>query len=138
MHRRSDARRSNIDLAGISLGIGDKFRKRAGGDRRVSQKHHREADQSGDRRDVADEIEIELFVERRVDRVSRHHVEKRVAVRQSGHDRFGRDIAAGAGPLLDEERLAQARRKPLPDQPRHKVGRAAAAEPLVMRTGRVG
>ena len=130
MHRRSYARRSDIDLAGIGLGIGDEFRKRVGGDRRIDQEHHRKSDQSGDRLDIADKIEIELLVERCVDRVRRHHVEERVAVRRSGHHRFRGDVAAGAGALLDHEGLAQARREPLPDQPRYQVWRTAAAKTL--------
>ena len=41
------------------------------------------ADDAGDRRDVADEIEIELIVERRVDRV-RSEATKRAYSRPSG------------------------------------------------------
>ena len=47
------------------------------------------AHDAGDRRDVADEIEIELVVERRVDRVARADQQQRVAVRRRAHDRLG-------------------------------------------------
>jgi len=125
MHRRSDAGRGNIDLARIGLGVGNKFRKRGGGDGRIDQEHHGKPDQPGDRRDVADKIEIQFFVECCVNRVRRHNVEKRAAVGRSRHHRLG-DVAAGAGAFLDYEGLTQALRKPSPDQPRHQVWRAAA------------
>ena len=92
-----------------------------------------------DRRDVADEIEIELVVERRVDRVRRSDQEERVAVRRRAHDRLGADIAAGARPVLDDELLAEPLRQPLTDQARDDVGRAAGGQSRrSMRTGRVG
>ena len=86
------------------------------------------ADDARDRRDVADEIEIELVVERRVDRVRRRGQEERVAVGRRVHDGLGADIAAGARPVLDDELLAEPLRQPLPHQPRDDVGRAAGAE----------
>ena len=58
-----------------------------------------------DRRDVADEIEIELVVERRVDRVRRTHHEQRISVCRRAHDRLGGDIAAATRPVLDGKRL---------------------------------
>ena len=73
----------------------------------------RRADDARDRRDVADEIEIELVVERRVDRVGRSDQEQRIAVRWRTHDRLGGDIGAGARPVLDDEWLAEPLRQPL-------------------------
>ena len=96
------------------------------------------ADDARDRRDVADEIEIELVVERRVDRVGRTDQEERIAVRRRTHDRLGGDIAAGARPVLDDELLAEPLRQPLTDQARDDVGRAAGGKPTMMRTGRDG
>src|SRR6516165_9042048 len=58
-----------------------------------------------DRRDVADEIEIELVVERRVDRVRRTHHEQRISVCRRAHDPLGGDIAAATRPVLDDKRL---------------------------------
>ena len=60
-----------------------------------------------DRRDVADEIETELVVERCVNRVHRSDKEERVAIRGSTHDRLGANVGAGARPVLDDERLAE-------------------------------
>jgi hypothetical protein len=53
------------------------------------------------RRDVADEIEIELVVERRVDCIWWTDQEERVAI--WGSDRLGADIAAGARTVLNNE-----------------------------------
>ena len=84
-----------------------------------------EADDARDRSDVADEIEVELVVERRVDRVRRADQEERIAVRRRAHDRLGADIAAGTRAVFDDEWLAEPLRQPLSDQPRDNVGRAA-------------
>jgi hypothetical protein len=77
------------------------------------------------RRDVAHKIETEVVVERSVDRVRRHAEQQRVAVRRRAHHRFGRDIAAGARPVVDDDSLAQAIRQPLADHAGDDVGRAA-------------
>ena len=92
-----------------------------------------------DRRDVADEIEIEIVVERRVDRDRSGDQEERIAVRGRAHDRLGADIAAGARPVLDDEWLAEPLRQPLAHQARddvesHRRGQTGTT----MRTGRVG
>ncbi len=92
--------------------------------------HHDQgtADQARDRCDVANEIEIELVVECRIDRVRRTDQEQRVAVRRRTHDRLGGDIAAGARPVLDDEWLAEPLRQPLTYQTRENVVRAAGGK----------
>ena len=80
-----------------------------------------------DRHDVADEIEIELVVERRVEHVGQGGHEQRVAVRRSMHDGFGRDVAACPGPVVDDERLAESIRQLLTQQPRDDGVRAAGS-----------
>jgi hypothetical protein len=60
-----------------------------------------------DGRDVANEIEIEIVVKRRIDRVRRTDQEQRVTVRRRENDRLGGDIAACARPVLDDEWLAE-------------------------------
>src|SRR5262249_25009175 len=78
-----------------------------------------------DRRDVADKIEAEIRVERRVDRAGRYGHQERVTVRRCSHDEFGGDIAAEARPVLNHELLAEALRQPLTREARDNVGRAA-------------
>src|SRR3954469_896960 len=83
------------------------------------------ADNASDWRDVAEEIEIELVVERRVDRFRGTDREERIAVGWRTHDRLGSEIAAGAGAVLNEEGLPQPLRQPLTQQALHDVRRAA-------------
>ena len=124
----ADAARTVGELARIGLGIGDELGNRLGRNRRIYHHDKGAADEARDRRDVADEIEIEFVVERRIDRVRRTDQEERVAVRRRAHDRLGGDIAAGARPVLDDEWLAEPLRQPLTDQAREDVVRAAGGK----------
>src|SRR5262249_57081054 len=62
------------------------------------------------------------------------------AVRGRAHDGLGGDIAAGAGAVLDDERLAEPFRQKLADQPRHDVDVVARGESDddVHRPARIG
>src|SRR5258708_407076 len=104
------AGRRYVDLARICLGIGDELWNCFGRNRRMYYHDEGVAADGCDRRDVAHEIEIELVVERRVDRVSRACQEQRVAVRRRLHDCLGGDIGGSARPVLDHEWLAEALR----------------------------
>ena len=84
------------------------------------------------RRDVADEIEIELLV---VDCVRYAGEQERVSVWRRIHYQFGADIAGGTRPVLD---LAKPLRERLADQACSDVGPTPAAKLAMMRTGRVG
>ena len=91
--------------------------------------HHKAtAQQAGDGCDIANEIEFEVLVKRRIDRVRRTRKQERVAVRSRTHDGLGGDIAAGARPVLDHEWLAEPLGQPLTDQPREDVVRAAGSK----------
>jgi hypothetical protein len=65
----------------------------------------RKSNDARDRLGVAQEVEIELFVERGVDGIGRRDEQQRVAVRCRAYHRFGRDIGAAARPVLDHEGL---------------------------------
>src|SRR5262245_40052344 len=72
--------------------------------------HHHDVghdNNAGDRRDVADEIVVELVVQRRVGRVVAPDHEQRVAVCRRAHDRFGADVGATTRPVVDYELLAE-------------------------------
>src|SRR5262245_45848741 len=86
------------------------------------------ANDASGRRDIADEIEIQFVVERRVYRVRRSPQEKCVAVCWRTHDGFSADVAAATRPVFDHEWLANPLRKPLTDQARDDVGRSAGSE----------
>ena len=122
---RFRSRPSHVDLARIGFGISDELRNRFGRNRWIDHHDSGARGNARDRRDVADEIEIEFVVERRVDRVRRTGQEKRITVRWRIHGRFGADIGARARPVLDDELLAEPLREPLTDQTRDDVGSAA-------------
>src|SRR5215510_8684780 len=81
-----------------------------------------------DRRDVAEEIEIELVVQGRVDRVESAGHEQRVAVCGRAHDRLGCDVAAGSRTVVDDERLTEPLGEPLTYQARRDVRTASGRE----------
>jgi hypothetical protein len=117
----SGAGRRHIDFVPIIFGIGDEFGYRRGRNRGMNLHNIRNAADTCDRSDVADEIEVELVIERRVDRVRRGDQKERVAIRGRSHDRLSADIAAGPRPILNDERLDKPLRQPLADQARHYV-----------------
>ena len=129
MLRPADAARSHVDLAGIGLGIGDEFRN--GFRREVRQHFHDQSDAIGDRdrRDVVHEVERQIGKHRLIDGVLRIDQEQRVAIGRRMHGRFGRDIAGGAGPDIDDELLAEMVAQILADEARVDVGRTARGLP---------
>ena len=86
------------------------------------------ADQA-DRDEILLGVVVQLLVERGVggeDAVVAH--QQRVAVGRRARDLLGGDVAAGAGPVLDDERLVQDFVEPLADDARQHVARAAGRE----------
>ena len=121
--------RSYADLARIGLGIGDELAQRLGRKRRIDHHDMGQPHDARDRGDVADEIEVELVVERR--RVGggwRVEKQEGVAVGRRAHDRFGGQVAARARPVLDEERLPEPFRQRLREQAPRDVDPAAGRE----------
>src|SRR5215831_14237395 len=108
MGREPGASRRKIDHAWMGPGIGNEFGDRLGRKRWIYQHYKRHPDDPGDRRDVADEIEVEFLIERRVTRVRPSNQEERIAVGRGAHDRFGGDIGGPARTVLNDEWLAQA------------------------------
>ena len=113
------AGRAEIDLAGIGLRIGDQLGNGFGGKRRMHHQRIRRVADQADRRKILARIVAGILVERRSDR-ERAGVAKqqRVAVGIAFRDRLGADGAAGAGPVVDHDLLAE--------QFAHLVGNAAA------------
>ena len=134
----ADPRRRHVDLARIGLGISNELRDGLGRNGWIDHHDGRNADDAGNGRDVADEIEIEVVVKCRVDCVRLGDPKQRVAVGRGVHDRVGGDIGAGAGAVFDNELLAEPLRQPLAHEPRHDVGRSAGGKPTKMWTGRAG
>ena len=128
MRRAAAAGRGHVDLSRIGFGVRDKFRNGLRRNRWIDQHHHRHADDARHRRDVAHEIEFEIVVERGVDRVRDGGEQQRVAVGGGVDDRFGADIAAGAGAIFNHEGLPQMIGQPLADQARGDVDAAAGGK----------
>jgi hypothetical protein len=81
--------------------------------------HHHDADpemRTCDRRNVADDVEIELVVEGRIPRIGRSKLKQRVAVRGRANHCLGGKIAARARSVLDDELLTKALRQPLAEK----------------------
>src|SRR5215831_19285522 len=108
MGSRSGARRCHVDLTRISLGMSYEFGNRLECKRWVDRQGVGDMDHARDWRDVADEIEIQPFVKRRIDRARGTHEEKRVAVRGRAHDHLGGDIGGRAWPVFNDKWLTVA------------------------------
>src|SRR5262249_52482893 len=87
----------------------------------------RRAGNARNRRDVADEIEIELVVEGGVDRVHESSHKERISVRGRVHDYIGADIAGSSWSVLDDELLTETLRQPLSYQACDDIETASAA-----------
>ena len=129
MRGRAIAGRGEIELAGLRLGERDQLLQRF---RRHVRIDHQDIGLRADQRD-RHEILLravgELFVQALVggeDAVVAH--QQRVAVGRRMGDRIGRDIAAGAGPVLDDERHAEQLLHLLADDAGEHVARAAGRE----------
>jgi hypothetical protein len=125
VRRGPNARRCHVDLARVGFGVSDELGNCLGWNRWIHHHKVRQPDDARDWRDVADEIEAELFVERRIDRMCAADQEQRVAVRGCTHDHLRRDIGASTRPVLDDKLLAEPLRQPLTHQTRDDVGRTA-------------
>src|SRR5262249_12685032 len=71
MDRGSDTAGRHVDFARIGFGISDELGNGLGRNRWVNLHDERHADDARDWRDVAHEIEFEVFIERHVYRVGR-------------------------------------------------------------------
>src|SRR5207237_5851891 len=97
----------HVELAGIGLGIGDEFADRLCRKRWMHLHAVGLVADARNGRDVIDEIELELFIERGVDGVGKADQKQRVAVGGGVQYGLGGDIAAGAGPVLNNELLTE-------------------------------
>src|SRR5262245_59244809 len=104
--------------------MGDELGNRSGRDQRIDGQDLRHAGKTCNRRDIADEIETELFIECCVESSRHVEPEERIAVRRRAHDRFGGEIGSGTWAVLDNKLLAEPLREPLTYQAGEDVSRA--------------
>src|SRR5262249_40534168 len=124
----SDPDRRIVDLAWMSFGVGNEFRKGGGWNRGIHLHDEGHVDDARDRRDIADEIEIEVAKGRCVDRIDHRGQENGVAVSCWLGDRVGGEVGGRAGSVLDDEWLAELRRQRLADEACSDVANAAAGK----------
>src|SRR5262249_31300427 len=119
---RADASRRHVDLSGIHLGVGDELGNRLDRHRGIHLHGKGLAMNARDRRDVADQIEIEPLIERGVDRVHRSDHQERISVQGRVHDHLSAHIAGSSWSVLDDELLPEPLRQPLSYQAGPDVG----------------
>lgn len=88
-------------------------------------RHDQRSTAHADDRNVADEVEAQIFVERGVDGCGRIGSQQSITVGGRAYDRLGRQVACGSGSVLDDKRLAKSRRQQLPYQSHENIGPAA-------------
>src|SRR5262245_14629259 len=124
----ADAGRAKVDLARISLSIGDEFGDRPGRKRGVYHQDIRPPRDARNRRNTADEVETKLVVQRRVDGVRRTAEQERVTVCRRTDDGLGAQIATSTSTIFNNEWLPKPIRQPFTYQTRENVEGAARAE----------
>ncbi len=115
VQRRARPARTEVEGAGLLLGERHQFLEvlrrifRRAADHELRRDHHRHRDE------VLDRVERQLRVERRHagHRAGEH--QQRVAVGRRFRDQVGAKIAAGAGPVVDDDRLLHQLLHPLAD-----------------------
>ena len=125
MQRRAEAADSDRQPIGLLLGqcdeCGKVIRRQVG----IADQKAWHARDHSDRREIGHRIERQLGIERRIDCMTAEAHQKRVAVRERLGHRLGGEIAAGARPIFDHDRLPQGRLHRLRDRARHRVRGAA-------------
>ena len=129
MLRRSRARRSIVQLAGILLRVFDELGEGLDRDLGVHHQQVGELGEAGNRHEILFRVVRQVLVEERVNGVGAHRADKKgVSVRRGLGDGGRSDIAAGTGTVLDHEGLAVFGLKLLGDDAGEEIRRAAGAE----------
>src|SRR5215470_8914104 len=105
--------RRHVDLARIGIRIGDELGNCFGRNRWMHHDDVRLPADACDWRDVADEIETKLVIERGIDGVPTAHQEERITVRGRTHGALGSNIAGRTRPVFNDEWLAEPLGEPL-------------------------
>ena len=96
---------------------------------RIDDQHQRQLMQHADRNEILLRIVAQILVERRPDAERAVGAEQHgVTIRRRLRHRFGADIAAGTGPVFDDDLLAEPLRHRGCDRARQHVGGAAGRE----------
>ncbi len=128
MIRRSVSGRSEDELPGPGPRQRDQLPHRIRGQRRMQDDRAGERGDFRDGREIPGEVVPQLRIKARGDRVGNASQQQRVAVRRGFRDLLRADVAARAGAILDDHRLARPLAELLPDEARQHVGRPAGSE----------
>ena len=97
--------------------------------RGVHDQHGRVEHRHADRREILDRVVREIAVQRRIDRDGAHGGEEQgIAVGLRLRHVLGRDRAAGAWPVVDDDGLSDQAAQPFGQEPRDEIGGAAGGE----------
>ena len=111
---------------GMKMRKAEELGERADAERGWHDQHIRIAGDQDDRREILDRIEWQLWIDPDIRAVrARGGHEQRVAVGRAPRHCIGGDVAARAGAVLDDHRLAEAHGKLLAHHARQHVGRRA-------------
>ena len=124
-----DPKEARLTLPGLALAYADQLGNGGDRDGRVHLQDEGRTVNPGDHRDVANKIESDLGVERRIDGVARDGGQKGIPVGRRAHDRLRRDIRSSTRPVLDDEWLTEPVRQPFSNQASGNVGRPAGGKP---------
>ena len=117
------------EAVGLGLGELDQLLDRIDRNRRMDDQQVRAVGDEADGREILHRIECELGVNADVDGLRSHRAEEnRVAVGRRAGCQLRRDVAAGAGTVVDQHLLAPALAQPVADDARQYVGSAARPE----------
>jgi hypothetical protein len=111
---------------GRGLGEGNELLHRIDRDGRMHDQHLPAARQHRDRLQILVRVERHLAIDTGIDRERRaeHHPE-RVSVGSRLGDRLGTNVAGRSRTVLNHDRLPEASRQPVSEDPRHRVARRA-------------
>jgi hypothetical protein len=110
MAQISGPARSEINLAGIGLRIGDELGDGCGRERRIDHQDEGIRVDARDRSDVARDGRGTLFIEGHIDGVRGSDEQERIAVGWRTRDGLQRHIAAAARAIVDHHRLTESLR----------------------------
>src|SRR5262249_14930249 len=139
MDRCSSTAGCHIDPARIGLGVGDELGNCSRWNRGVDLHDEGDADDGSDGRDILDEIEAEIFIKRRIDRIARRDLQECVYP-------SGGALRAVSVPILlaAPARFSTTNWRPRRSKSHCAITRATmsvgppAEKPTMMRTGRAG
>src|SRR5262245_11468143 len=129
--------RCKVELARVGLNVRDKFGNGFCRDGGTYLHNKRRAVKACDRCDVADEVEIEIVVERCIDRVWWNASEKPMAVRGCSYDRLCANIAGRTRPVSMMKGWPSRSDSHWPTR-RTIISTPPAGKPTTIRTGRDG